>query len=110
MTARLRIGTRGSPLARAQTALAAGALGRAHPDLAEPGELELLPLELQRRIKPFFLEHGNLQLDANARNPKNLTVEVYFHMRGPLLARSRPLGNHQCFVVGAGESASPFEI
>ncbi|HEY6077617.1 MAG TPA: DUF3516 domain-containing protein, partial [Polyangiaceae bacterium] len=45
-------------------------------DLAEPGELELAPLELQRRIKPFFEEHGHLQLDANARSPKNLTVEV----------------------------------
>ena len=45
-------------------------------DLAEPGELELAPLELQRRIKPFFEEHGHLQLDANARNPKNLTVVV----------------------------------
>jgi superfamily II RNA helicase len=45
-------------------------------DLAEPGELELVPAELQRRIKPFFMEHGNLQLDANARSPKNLSVEI----------------------------------
>jgi superfamily II RNA helicase len=45
-------------------------------DLVEPGELDLAPLELQRRIKPFFVEHGNLQLDATARNPQNLSVTV----------------------------------
>ncbi len=44
MSLRLRIGTRGSPLARAQTALAVGALGRAHPDLAEPGALEVVAI------------------------------------------------------------------
>ncbi len=42
MTVRLRIGTRGSPLARAQTALAVAALGRAQPELAEPGAIEVL--------------------------------------------------------------------
>ncbi len=44
MTARLRIGTRGSPLARAQAALALRALERAHPDLAAPGALEVLAI------------------------------------------------------------------
>jgi hydroxymethylbilane synthase len=41
MSVPLRIGTRGSPLARAQTALVVRALERAHPDLAEPGALEV---------------------------------------------------------------------
>src|SRR5205085_10461187 len=45
-------------------------------DLAEPGELELAIPELQRRIKPFYGENEHIQLDANARNPKNLTVEM----------------------------------
>ncbi|HYP90377.1 MAG TPA: DUF3516 domain-containing protein, partial [Polyangiaceae bacterium] len=45
-------------------------------DLAEPGELELTVPTLQGRIKPFYQEHEHIQLDANARNPKNLTVEV----------------------------------
>lgn len=45
-------------------------------DLAEPGELELAIPELQRRIKPFYTDNEHIQLDANARNPKNLTVEV----------------------------------
>ncbi len=40
--ARLRIGTRGSPLARIQAALALRALEEAHPELAAPGALELL--------------------------------------------------------------------
>ena len=44
MTVRLRVGTRGSPLARAQTALAVAALGRAHPDLAAPGALEVVAI------------------------------------------------------------------
>jgi hypothetical protein len=43
-------------------------------DLAEPGELELAIPELQRRIKPFYADNEHIQLDANARNPKNLTV------------------------------------
>jgi hydroxymethylbilane synthase len=38
--ARLRIGTRGSRLARAQTELACRALAAAHPELAAPGALE----------------------------------------------------------------------
>jgi hydroxymethylbilane synthase len=42
MTARLRIGTRGSPLARVQTALACRALEEAHPELAVPGALEVV--------------------------------------------------------------------
>jgi hydroxymethylbilane synthase len=37
---RLRIGTRGSPLARAQTDLVCRALALAHPELAVPGALE----------------------------------------------------------------------
>jgi hydroxymethylbilane synthase len=41
MTARLRIGTRGSPLARIQTALACRAL-RAHPELAAEDALEVV--------------------------------------------------------------------
>ncbi len=44
MSPRLRIGTRGSPLARAQAALAFAALERAHPELAEPGALEILAI------------------------------------------------------------------
>jgi hydroxymethylbilane synthase len=40
--ARLRIGTRGSALARAQTDLVCRALGAAHADLAEPGALEVI--------------------------------------------------------------------
>jgi hydroxymethylbilane synthase len=39
---RARIGTRGSPLARAQAALVMDALARAHPKLAAPGALELV--------------------------------------------------------------------
>jgi hydroxymethylbilane synthase len=42
MTARLRIGTRGSPLARVQTALACRALEAAHPELAARGALEVV--------------------------------------------------------------------
>ena len=42
MTARLRIGTRGSPLARVQTGLACRALEEAHPELAVPGALEVV--------------------------------------------------------------------
>jgi hydroxymethylbilane synthase len=42
MTARLRIGTRGSPLARVQTALACRALEEAHPELAAQGALEVV--------------------------------------------------------------------
>src|ERR687897_1978384 len=44
MTARLRIGTRGSPLARAQTALVVRALERAWPELATPGALEVVAI------------------------------------------------------------------
>jgi hydroxymethylbilane synthase len=44
MTARLRIGTRGSPLACVQTALACRALQDAHPELAEPGALEVVAI------------------------------------------------------------------
>ncbi len=44
-------------------------------DLAEPGELEPSVLELKRCIKPFYDENPHIQLDANARNPKHLTVE-----------------------------------
>ena len=40
--ATLRIGTRGSRLARAQADLACRALGAAHPELAAPGALELV--------------------------------------------------------------------
>jgi len=45
-------------------------------DLAEPGALDLAPPELQRRIKPFYGENEHIQLDANARSPKNLTLEM----------------------------------
>jgi hydroxymethylbilane synthase len=38
----LRIGTRGSPLARRQAALACAALAAARPELAEPGALEVV--------------------------------------------------------------------
>ncbi len=44
-------------------------------DLAEPGLLDLAVPELQRRIKPFYADNPHIQLDANARNPKNLEVE-----------------------------------
>jgi superfamily II RNA helicase len=44
-------------------------------DLAEPGDLELSVLTLQSRIKPFYQEHEHIQLDANARSPKNLSIE-----------------------------------
>ncbi len=40
----LRIGTRASPLALAQAELVRAALARAHPDLAEPGRIELAPI------------------------------------------------------------------
>jgi superfamily II RNA helicase len=43
-------------------------------DLAEPGELLLAPLELERRIKPLFQEGFSIQLDAKARSPQNLQV------------------------------------
>jgi hydroxymethylbilane synthase len=42
MTALLRLGTRGSALARAQAALVVAALGRADPQLAAPGALEVV--------------------------------------------------------------------
>ncbi len=42
MTLPLRLGTRGSPLARIQAALVAQALVRAEPELAAPGALEVL--------------------------------------------------------------------
>jgi superfamily II RNA helicase len=45
-------------------------------DLAEPGELDLAIPELQRRIKPFYQGNEHIQLDANARNPINLRVDV----------------------------------
>jgi hydroxymethylbilane synthase len=41
---RLRIGTRGSRLARAQTDLVCRALGRAHPELAAPDALEVVTI------------------------------------------------------------------
>jgi hydroxymethylbilane synthase len=44
MTVRLRIGTRGSPLARAQTALVCRALARADPELAAPGAPEVVAI------------------------------------------------------------------
>jgi hydroxymethylbilane synthase len=44
MTARLRIGTRGSPLAHVQTALVCRALEEAHPELAAPGALEVVAI------------------------------------------------------------------
>jgi hydroxymethylbilane synthase len=44
MTARLRLGTRGSALARAQTALVMRALGEADPELAAPGALEVVAI------------------------------------------------------------------
>ena len=40
----LRIGTRGSPLALRQAELVRGALAAAHPDLAEPGAVDLVPI------------------------------------------------------------------
>jgi hydroxymethylbilane synthase len=40
MAPRLRLGTRGSPLARAQTEIACSALAAAHPELAAAGALE----------------------------------------------------------------------
>ena len=40
----LRIGTRGSPLALKQAELVRGALAAAHPDLAEPGAVDLVPI------------------------------------------------------------------
>jgi hydroxymethylbilane synthase len=40
----LRIGTRGSPLALAQAELVRGALIAAHPELAEPGAVEIVPI------------------------------------------------------------------
>lgn len=40
----VRIGTRASPLALAQAEIVRGALLRAHPDLAEPGGIELTPI------------------------------------------------------------------
>ena len=40
----LRIGTRGSPLALKQAELVRGALCAAHPDLAEPGAIDLVPI------------------------------------------------------------------
>jgi len=45
-------------------------------DLADPGELDLAVLELQRCIKPFYAGSEHIQLDATARNPQNLTVEM----------------------------------
>jgi hydroxymethylbilane synthase len=44
MTAKLRIGTRGSPLARVQTALVCRALQEAHPELASPGALKVVAI------------------------------------------------------------------
>jgi hydroxymethylbilane synthase len=44
MTPRLRIGTRGSPLARVQAALVCQALEAAHPELAAPGCLEVVAI------------------------------------------------------------------
>jgi hydroxymethylbilane synthase len=44
MRPRLRIGTRGSPLARVQAALAVATLEQAHPELAEPGALEIVAI------------------------------------------------------------------
>ena len=43
-TPRLRIGTRGSRLARAQTDLVCRALAAAHPELALPGALEVVAI------------------------------------------------------------------
>lgn len=43
-------------------------------DLAEPGELELAVPTLQAKIRPFYQEHEHIQLDASARNPKNLSI------------------------------------
>jgi hydroxymethylbilane synthase len=44
LSPRLRIGTRGSRLARAQTKLVCRALAAAHPALAAPGALEVVPI------------------------------------------------------------------
>jgi superfamily II RNA helicase len=46
-------------------------------DLIEPGEISLVPVELANRMRAFFTEGEgqHIQLDANARNPKNLTVQ-----------------------------------
>src|SRR5918995_353451 len=44
MSPALRIGTRGSPLARVQTALACRALQDAHPELAALGALEVVAI------------------------------------------------------------------
>lgn len=58
-------------------------------DLAEPGELELAVVELQRRIKPFYVENEHIQLDANARSPQHLTVEQgpdFWRVRQAILA------------------------
>jgi hydroxymethylbilane synthase len=44
MRPRLRIGTRGSPLARVQAKLVVCALERAHPELAEPGALGIVTI------------------------------------------------------------------
>jgi hypothetical protein len=45
-------------------------------DLAEAGQLSLAVVDLQGRIKPLYMDGGTIQLDQNARNPQNLTVEV----------------------------------
>ncbi len=58
-------------------------------DLAEPGELELTPADLQRRIKPFYDDNPHIQLDQRARSPEHLTVEVepdYWRVSQALLA------------------------
>ncbi|HVY29089.1 MAG TPA: DUF3516 domain-containing protein [Polyangiaceae bacterium] len=58
-------------------------------DLAEPGELDLAVVELQRRIKPFYGENEHIQLDANARSPQHLTVEPgpdFWRVRQAILA------------------------
>jgi hydroxymethylbilane synthase len=44
MTPAIRLGTRGSPLARAQTELVCRALAAAHPELAAPGALETVAI------------------------------------------------------------------
>ncbi len=45
-------------------------------DLVEPGELELVVPELQRRIKPFYQDNEHIQLDQSARSPQHLTVQI----------------------------------
>ncbi len=57
-------------------------------DGTEAGDVSLAPLDVERALHPLFETGANIQVDANARNPRHTVIEEredYWHVRQSLL-------------------------